>query len=306
MLAPDINTVEDCMQSSMSASQAMTRYTQAIATLVPTYFSALSGPWKSQLSALQNIVHHAQMWTNNLCASYTQGVPNLFTSYNDAFQRTAKTLFIQDQILRKNPHDSEANNALEIGLQTLKKQLQTLQKPLLELTPEVAKFETVMKGDHVYLDQIVGELASTVPGADQVIDSLQSLLEEPFFSCNALAPCHATVEMKSSVAVQLRLALQSAPPVVPVVILQALLEQMEPANEVMTNNLADVTEVFSVLDVKLQVVIEQLQRTDAGQMVDFLQQLALKDAALTWRQLAAYTEGLGVTAQSRSREYSFA
>jgi hypothetical protein len=304
MLAPDINTVEDCMQSSMSTSQAITRYAQAITTLVPAYLFVLSGPWKNLQSALQNVVHHAQMWPNNLCASYTQGVPNLLTTYNDAFQRTAKTLFIQDQILRKNPHDVEANNALEIGLQTLKKQLQALQKPLLALTPEVAKFETAMKGDHAYLDQIVGELASTVPGADQVIGSLQSLLEEPFFSCNILAPCHATVEMKSSVAVQLRLALRSAPPVVPVVILQALLEQMESANEAMANNLADVVEVFSVLEVKLQVVLEQLQRTEAEQMADFLQQLALKDAALAWRQLAAYTEGLGSTAQSR--EHSFA
>lgn len=47
MLAPDIGTVEDCMQSSMSASQAITRYTQAITTFVPAYFFALSGPSKN-------------------------------------------------------------------------------------------------------------------------------------------------------------------------------------------------------------------------------------------------------------------
>lgn len=304
MLAPDINTVEDCMQSSMNTSQAITRYAQAITTLVPAYFFSLSGPWKNLQSTLQRIVHHAQMWPNNLCASYTQGVPNLFTTYNDAFQRTAKTLFVQDQILRKTPHDADAKNALEIGLQTLKKQLQALQKPLLALTPETVKFETMMKEDHAYLDQVVGELASTVPGADKVIDSLQSLLEEPFFSCNLLAPCHATVEMKSSVVVQLRLALQSAPPVVPVVVLQALLEQIETANEAMTNNLADVVEVLSVLDVKLQVALAELQRIEASQVVDLLQQLALKDAALAWRQLAAYAQALGSAAPHQ--EYAFA
>lgn len=244
------------------------------------------------------------MWPNNLCASYTQGIPNSLIAYNDAFQRTAKILLVQDQILRKTPHDVDAKNTLEIGLQTLKKQLQTLQKPLLALAPEVAKFEISIKNNHACLDQIVGELARATPGADKVIDSLQLLLEEPFFSCNLSGPCQATVEMKSSVVVQLRLALQSAPSVVPVVILQALLEQMESTNEAMGNNLAGVVEVFSVLEVKLQVVLEQLQRIEAEQMVDFLQQLALKDAALAWRQLAAYTQSLGSTAPSQ--EYSFA
>lgn len=292
MLAPDINTTESGMQSSINAAQAVTQYAQALATLVPAYFYALTGNWKSLQPTLQHVIDNAQVWPNSLCGPYTQGIPTSFISYNDCFQKSVGTLLQQETILSKDPTNAAAKTALTTGLQTLQQQLQNLSKPLSDLEPSIISYQNTLQNDHNTIDAIVGDLARSLPDGNTVIDSVQSSLDVTFFSCSVLGPCSAIVEMKSSIAVQLRIALQTAPPVVPTVLVQSLLEQMEPENEAATNALTQILEVWNTMNVKLQAVINQIEQAQASQMGDILQELALQDTALSWQQLATYAQNL--------------
>lgn len=305
MLAPDINSTQACMQDSGNAAQAVTQYAQAITTLVPAYYSALTGSWESLQSTLQAMVNHAQTWPDSLCASYTQDIPQLFISYNNIFQQQLNDLLQQEKTLMADPNNISAQYALTNGLKVLLDGLETLSPPLSALQPNVVTFENLLQADHTTIDQLVGQLESTVPGAGTVVKNVQSTLNISFFSSNMLGPCNAIVEMNSSVTVQLQTALQTAPAVVPVVLLQSLLQQIEPQNELATRSLTDILQIWATLTVKLENVILQIQQAEAEQLGNILQQLDLQQAGLAWQQLATFAQTL-VQTLSEAKETHYA
>lgn len=290
ILAPDSSAGIGSIGGCVSAGAAVTQYAQAVATLVPAYYDTLTGPWANLKPQLATVVSDTASWPAGLCQQYSGEIPNLFIAYDAQFQAALPVLQQQQAALAANPDNTVARSLLQARLQSLLGQLQLLSGPLTALEPAVVAYANTLQKDHDSMATMLGQLDSSIPGAGTVIDDLQDSLQVGFFTAEPLGPCNAIVEIASSASVALRTALGQAPAVVPVALLQALLNQMITVNGEAGSGLSGVLEVWRVLTVKLQAVLIELQNAQGTTIGSVLQQLDIQDAAASWQQLAAFAQ----------------
>ena len=290
MLAPDVDSSESSMQSGINAAQQVTQNSQAVITLVPAYYSALSG-YASIQQMLEGVVNDAQTWPNTLCASYTQDVPGLFISYNTTFQQNAANLEMQVETLTSDPNNAAAKSSLVSGLQTLLDQLQQLEPPMDDLQTQLTAYETTLQNDYDSIDAALTQLSNTVPGAGTVIESVSATLNVTFYSSDMLSPCDAIVMLNSDVEVQLKAALNTQPEVVPVVLARTLLSTLETQNSNATTAMSTILDEWSTLIGKYQAVITDLQNAQ-GAPSPILEELDIETAQVAWSQLASFAQTL--------------
>jgi hypothetical protein len=292
MLAPTVSTTQSELSSSVTAAVAVTQYTQAVVTLIPAYYPALTGQWASLQTALQGVVNDASTWPNTLCPAFTQAVPGLFTSFSGTFSQSAQALQNNVQALMQNANNTAARNALVTGLQTLLVALQQLGPPLNTLQTQLIAFVNTLDGDLTTIQNAINALQANIPNGPTVINNAQAALQINFLDTTALGPCNAIVELDSSVSVNLTTILSSAPQAVPVVLVNALLQQIVQSNTDAQTAMSTILDTWSALVGLYTAVINDVNSASSQQLGSILQQLQVTVSLTAWQQLATYAQNL--------------
>ena len=292
MLAPTVSATQNELSSSVTAAVAVTQYTQAAITLVPAYYAALTGQWASLQTTLQDVVNDASTWPDTLCPAFTEAVPGLFTSFSGTFSQSAQALQNNVQALMQNANNTAARNALVAGLQSLLAALQQLGPPLNALQVQLIAFENTLGSDLSTIQSAISALQANIPNGPTVINNAQAALQINFLNTTALGPCNAIVEIDSSVSVNLTTILSSAPQAIPVILINALLQQIEQSNTDAQTAMSTILDTWSALIGLYTAVINDVQNASGQQLGTILQQLQVTVSQTAWQQLATYAQNL--------------
>ena len=293
MLAPNVPSTETSLQSSVTAGQAVTQYSTAVATLIPAYYPALKDAPPSLQPQLEAVVADTSTWSDALCAHFSQTIPQQFIAESGQFSSLTSTMLWAEQQLSANPANDSARTLLENCLDSLLNTARRNSGTLQTLQQQLVAYQNTLQNDHAAITSTLAQLANATPNGPATVQQLTAVLTVDFLDSQQLGPCVAVVEITSSVDVQLTDALGVAPNVVPVALLQALLRCVLSQNETATQAMSAVLETWSTLSAKYASVVADLRQASGPGILPILQQLDVQAARSAWSELAAFARTIG-------------
>lgn len=290
MLAPDPAAAQAQLQSGVNAAQLITRYSQAAATLIPSYQRAILDPaLRQRLTAL---AIHAGQWRSSLCPAYNQQIPDAFINFSGSFGDSAAAMRAASQRLAADPGDQAARQQLAGELSGLLSALGGLGGPLDDLRGRLAAYDGVLQGDYAALGDALAQFARGIAQGDQIVQSVQASLGLDYLDSTPLGPCIAVVELRSAIAVSVNQAAGGQPGVIGLVLGQSVAGALQHNNAAATAALSSVLETWQSLIGKYQDVVQQLARASQSELGGLLQGLEIDAAAAAWRQLAQFAASI--------------
>jgi len=273
------------MQSGMSGAAQVTQNSAAVTTLVPAYYSTLTG-YASIEATLKSVVSDAQIWPDSLCGPYTTGVPGLFISFNSTFQAAAANLTTQVNTLNTDPTNAAAMSALSSQLQTLLDELQTLQAPMTTLQTQLVDYQKTLQNDWDELEAAIDSLSASASEAVATVTASVNVTYQ------MLGPCAAIVSMSSTTEASIKQATDAKQSeAVPIALEQALLSTMLSQNENATTAMSTILGQWAALIDKYEAVIDDLESAQSASS-SILAELDIQTAETAWAQLASYAKTL--------------
>lgn len=289
MLTPDPQQTQEQMHAQVDAAAAVTRYCQAVLTLLPAYSSLVTSSDLSELVA--GATAHAGNWTSGLCAASTQLVPDLFVGFAGAYAHAQAKMLAAEQTLEQNPDDQPARAQLVQQLSTLVAALKKRGAEVSALQTQLTGFQAELHGDHTASAAVIARLANT---SEQgvIVSQAQAELGLNFVTSQQLSPCIAIVSLDGEVEVSLNGGPAAGTEIIPAVLVDALLNSLQGQNEQATQALSALGDTWQVVTAKYDSTTTALQQAQDAQVGNILQELDLQRAGNEWRQLAQFAKSL--------------
>ena len=146
MLALDVSSTKAVIQSGISAGQTVTGYAQFNAPHLT--YKYISDHGYLPQSVMENMLIDAHMWLYVLGPAYAMALPNLFISYNSAFQKNLGALLQYQKVVTSNLNNTNSKYAFLATLFLLECELETLSVPMTELHSSITKCANDMRDQY--------------------------------------------------------------------------------------------------------------------------------------------------------------
>lgn len=288
---PAINQQQ--LTQTTSAALLVTRYAQAIVTVIPTPTGLPD--WYAPISAdITTAQTHAQGWLDTLCPAVSTTVPGTIISFNAAFQTaSAGILAVLQQISQQpaglpSPAQQQAVNTFLTGIQAAASE----QKNTVDgIVQQVNAFAAATNADQNRIAADLNVVATHITAAAGSIDQLQAIISESFLDGQDLGPCNVIVMINVQVSLKIS-GLNPDPTVISTVYAQAMLQNLLGNVQAAQTPLQLVLDGWSIMENKFAAVLTDLADASADELVPALQTLDFEAAQLQWQQLADFAATL--------------
>lgn len=292
MLAPDVKTSEDNLAGSSHSMQTITQYAQATVTLVPAYTDPLKSQFPKLEKDLQTPIADAKHWLAQLCPTCSQTAPKVFCDYEAQFDKHFNELNTLVTALKANPDDNASKQRLVNVLSSLQAELKAGATPLDALHTKLADFRNDLIADNRCLETTLQTISTEIHQGSQIIDNVKAALATNFLDNQQLGPCTAIVTIKASVSIKIQSAGGSQPAVIPLVMAQALFNNLSSSNNDALKAAAALTNGWQTLIAQYEQLITQINNAKASELGGILQSLYIDAARADWQQIAEFAHGL--------------
>lgn len=289
MITPDLAQAKQQMQQQVNAATAVTGYCQAVITLLPAYSSLVKGADLGTL--VTNATTHATTWSQGLCQSSTEIVPELFAGFSTAYTQAEARMLADEQALQRDPGDRPPRDDLVSRLSSLVSALKDRGAKVAALQQSLTVFQAALQGDHAASATVIARLSATSEGG-VLVSQARGELGLNFVDAQQLSPCVSIISIDSQVAISLDGGPAAGTEVIPAVMIDALLSSLQNENVTATQALSALADTWQVVTGKYDSLTTDLKQAQSDQVGDILQQLDLQQAASAWRQLAEFAESI--------------
>ena len=172
------------------------------------------------------------------------------------------------------------------GLGVYTDQTSALHQQLVHLMDE-------MQDDHTALGKSEAQISDEITNGSEIIKDMQADMGNDFLDTEVSGPCNVTsVSIKETVHLKIEQRAGTHKELLPYVLALKILDKMSTDNAAATQALSSVLEIWQSLQNMLDIVVQDLKKADADQVVPILQKLYIQAAQDAWTQLEVFAKSL--------------